>query len=433
MSVLVYEWITYLVEALISGTFLLNILQSTQRKIWHILLWCELVTLVLVVTPNAIVLRLGVLAILEFAFVLCMFADSAKKKILAFLFKEGLILVSALLSYAIFALLVGGEVSFFNGCRGENCTFCLFYLLCFSVTVSVVFQFTKERNNAAFLWTVGTLVAVGVGEALSVLALAASVNELSVVRGYWFAIAAVICMVAGNISIGLLAPYLLRQMSLSNNIDFGKELSSMEYKYYELSVENEKRLRTIRHEIANQIQTMYALLQSGDSQRGLELIDELRSRYALVDQMVFCDNPVINIIFSNKKNEAERFGIDMQIHIKDALGRLPISDYDLSTVICNLLDNAIRGCVCSEQSHPRLVVEVAKKNHYLVLRVLNTCLMHMSFEGTDRIETTKEHTVTRGFGMPLIAGIAKKYKGDFVASAQNGIFTATVVMSLKES
>lgn len=431
MNIAVYEWIVYLVEALISGIFLLNMLKPMHRKIPHMILWCECVALVLVVTPAFTLVRVGVLVIAELLFCLLMFDDAWLRKLLVFLFKQSMVLVSALLSYAIYALLVDDTVSFITSCRDENCTYCLFYLLFLSITVSVVFQFTKERDNAAFLWTIGTQVVAAFGEALGILAVAVADGGAISTRGSWFVIVAVVCLAVANISIGLLAPYLLRRISLSNNIDFGKELSSMEYKYYELSVENEKRLRTIRHEIANQIQTMYALLQSGDSQRGMKLMDELKARYALVDQMVFCDNPVLNIIFSNKKNEAEKFHIDTQIHIKDDLGRLPITDYDLSTVICNLLDNAIRGCVCSEQSHPRLVVEVLKKNQYLVLRVLNSCRMNMNIEGADRIETTKDHTVTRGFGMPLIAGIAKKYRGDFVVSAQNGIFTATVVMSLK--
>ena len=55
----------------------------------------------------------------------------------------------------------------------------------------------------------------------------------------------------------------------------------------------------------------------------------------------------------------------------------------------------------------------------------------MTIENTDRIETTKSNSQTHGFGMPIIAGIVKRYKGDFVVSAQNGLFTATAIMSIK--
>jgi len=147
--------------------------------------------------------------------------------------------------------------------------------------------------------------------------------------------------------------------------------------------------------------------------------------------MVYCNNPVVNIILANKKSEAEEKNIETHIKVKESLDNIPITDFDLSTVICNLLDNAIRGCVCSEQSHPRLIVEILQKNQYLVIRVLNSCKVSMHVESTDTIETTKSTTQMHGLGMPIIAGIAKKYRGDFAVSAQNGIFTATVVLSMK--
>ena len=54
-------------------------------------------------------------------------------------------------------------------------------------------------------------------------------------------------------------------------------------------------------------------------------------------------------------------------------------------------------------------------------------------ENTDTIVSTKSDSMLHGLGMPIILSVAKKYKGDFIASAQNGIFTATVIMSMKNS
>ena len=55
----------------------------------------------------------------------------------------------------------------------------------------------------------------------------------------------------------------------------------------------------------------------------------------------------------------------------------------------------------------------------------------MIVESTDRIETTKSNSQTHGFGMPIVSSVTKRYKGDFIVSAQNGIFTATAVLSIK--
>lgn len=433
MSPLLYEIIVYFVEALLSGIFLINMLEEKYHKILHVALWCEIVIIAMLCTPSFSVLRIGLMALLEFAYTYFMFEDKPKKRIWVFLFKELLLLTASVASYAVYSLCIDEHTAYLTSCRSENCTYCLLYLLMFSVLISIVFQFTKERKGVEFPWVIGTQVVIGFGEATAILAVATASDGVINSRNSWFIIVATVCMVAANISIGMLAPYLLRKVTLSTNLDYGKELSSMEYKYYEMSVENNKKLRAIRHDISNHIQTAYSLFSNGETQRGMELINELRARYALVEQMVYCNNPVINIILSNKKNESEEKNIETHIRVKEDLDNIPITDFDLSTVICNLLDNAISGCICSDQSRPRLIVEILQKNQYLVVRVLNSCKIGMNIESTDSIETTKTNSTTHGLGMPIIAGIAKKHRGDFVVSAQNGIFTATVIMSLKKN
>ena len=231
----------------------------------------------------------------------------------------------------------------------------------------------------------------------------------------------------GNIII----PQTVNQISLFKTHDFGQKLTEMEYQYYQISLENTKKVKEMHHDISNHIQIVYSLFENGESQKGLEILKELRARYNNIDQIQYCNNPVINIILLTKISEAKKNGIETNVNIKDSLENLHIPDIDLSTVICNLLDNAIRGCLCSGIQTPKLVVEILCKNQYLVIRVLNTCSLDMYFENVDSLKTTKTETQTSGFGMSIILRTVKKYKGDFSATAQNGMFAATAIMSLK--
>ena len=129
MSPLLYEVIVYLVEALISVIFLLNMLEEKNRKLFHITLWCEIVVAAMLITPSFSIIRIAVLAILEFVYTYFMFEDKPKKKIGVFLFKEALIFIASISSYAIYSLFVDRHVDFFSSCRSENCTYCLLYLL----------------------------------------------------------------------------------------------------------------------------------------------------------------------------------------------------------------------------------------------------------------------------------------------------------------
>lgn len=431
MSPLLYEVVVYSVEALISGIFILNMLHARYIKALQLVLWCEAVFVVMLLTPSFSVARICAIAVIEFVLTLTLYENKLRHKLLFFALKELIMVLSSVVSFGIYSALIKADATFFSSCTDENCTYCLIYLLLFSVFSSICLQFAKGKINIELPWVIGTQLVIGIGEVTSILAIALLSSGTIDSGKEWFAIVALVCMVSANVSIGILAPYLLRKISMINSIDYGTELGSMEYKYYEKSVENEKRLREIKHDISNHIQTIYSLIKNGENQRGLEFIEELKVKYSHIDNLVYCNNPVVNIILSNKKAEAEQYNIETNITVKESFDNIKISDFDLSTVFCNLLDNAIRGCICSEQSHPKLIVEILQKNCYLVIRVLNSCRINMVVDSTDRIDTTKTQGTTHGFGMPVIASIARKHKGDFIASAQNGIFTATVIMSVK--
>ena len=431
MSAFWYEIVIYICEALISGMFLLNLLKRKHNFILTLLLWCQIVVLLMIVTPSFSLIRIVVIALAELGFICVMYEDKMKTKFCYFFVKETLLVFSSVVSFCIYAGITERKVSFPESCNSHNCTYCLLYVLVLSVITSIIYQLVKKRKGVEIPWVIGTQIVIGFGECAAVVAVGLSTGSVIDAEYSGLVILSVLFMVAANISIGSLASFLLDQAFESRDITFGKEISSMEYRYYEMSVENDKKIRAIKHDISNQIQTVYSLFKNGEEKKGFEMIGNLKEKYANVDQIIYCENPVINIILSNKRRDAEEKGIETHIRIKDSLESITVTDYDLSTVICNLLDNALAGCINSEQTRPRIVVELLCKNQYLVLRVLNSCKVSMNIEDTDNIETTKSSSQNHGIGMSIIAGIAKKYRGDFVVSAQNGIFTATVVLSMK--
>ncbi len=432
MNTIVYEIIICFFQSVISGVFFLNLLEEKYSKRLVFLLWCELMTGISVITNSRnTVIRFVLLAITSILFIILCFEDKNQKKVAVYLSESGVNLISAVISFLMHNIISENKYSFIDSVSSLNYTFRLLYLILFSFLISVIFQFIRKVRGIELSWILGTQVIIGLGECAAVLAVASFHSGEIEAKDSIIILIATGCMVIANLSIGILAPYFIKQVSMAKNIDYGNELSGMEYKYYEISVENDKKIREMRHDISNQIQTIYSLIKNGEKEESLNLINELKDRYSKVERLVYCENSVVNVILLNKKVEAEKQGIETHITIKESLKDLPIADFDLSTVICNLVDNAIRGCLCSEQSHPRLIIEILYKNNYLVIRVLNSCKVGMIVESTDRIETTKSNSQTHGFGMPIVSSVTKRYKGDFIVSAQNGIFTATAVLSIK--
>ena len=210
-----------------------------------------------------------------------------------------------------------------------------------------------------------------------------------------------------------------------------QRVSEMEYEYYRIAMENERKTRRMYHDISNYIQTIQALVENGEHAKGIQLMDELNKTFANIRQVVYCDNPVVNIILRTKVEEADKHGIETRITVKDSLKDMQIADIDITKVICNLLDNAIRGCIVSGSSHTKLVIEIYRRNRYLVIRVLNSCDMKLHIESAEKLQSTKNGDRTGGFGMTIVSLTVKKYKGDFEVNAANGLFTATAIMLLE--
>ena len=147
MNPFLYEIIVYLVEALISVFFLINMLEEKHHKVLHMMLWCELVVVTMLCTPSFSIIRICVVTIIEFIYTYIMFDDKPKRIIGVFLFKEALLMTASMVSYALYSLLNDARIAFFASCRSDNCTYCLLYLLLFSVLTSIVLQFTKEHKG----------------------------------------------------------------------------------------------------------------------------------------------------------------------------------------------------------------------------------------------------------------------------------------------
>lgn len=428
---MIYRIIVSFLEAMISAIFIINLLPRKYHHLLQLGIWCTVSVSILLVTQSVFWLGRVLMIVTETLLCCLMYEERRIKCVLFYLLKEGTRLLSVGLTIWLYRYVSSEGVGFFGAFGEENIACFLLYLIVYSVLAAMVLHFRRDEMGVHVPWIVGTQAVLLAGETAAITAVVKASETGIDMKHTPFAVLAAFFMVIANISIGILIPYLLKKISMANNMVLGRELSNMEYKYYEKSVENEKKMQMIRHEIANQIQTAYAMFQSGENQRGLEFINDLKLQYEMVDPIVYCSNPLLNIILTNKKSEAENKEIEFQTRIKQDLENIGIPDFDLSTVICNLLDNAIRGCECSGQSNPKLTIEILEKNQYLVIRVLNSCKVSMNIENTERIKTTKNNSQAHGLGMPIIAGITRKYRGDFIVSAKNGLFTATVVMSLK--
>ena len=103
--------------------------------------------------------------------------------------------------------------------------------------------------------------------------------------------------------------------------------------------------------------------------------------------------------------ESERKGISFEYDVKLAnLGF--VEDYDLVTIVGNLLDNALEAA--EQSAEKKITLNTAKVNTYDSLTVTNSCDTPLD----KNLKTTKKNKHMHGLGIKSIQKAVKKYEGE---------------------
>ena len=78
-------------------------------------------------------------------------------------------------------------------------------------------------------------------------------------------------------------------------------------------------------------------------------------------------NYILDITLNSRLSEALERGIQVDIIRADAPPSLPMKDTDLSSILLNALDNAIRACNDSSNKNPWIRLDLHKKTILLFI------------------------------------------------------------------
>jgi sensor histidine kinase regulating citrate/malate metabolism len=124
--------------------------------------------------------------------------------------------------------------------------------------------------------------------------------------------------------------------------------------------------------------------------------------------------------------EAERKQIQMELE-----GSIPaavhISDYDLCTIISNLLKNAIEACdkIISDEHEKRITVRTGVFQSQLYIQCRNSMQLQSTQNALNLISSKKD-IHNHGIGTKNIEDSVKKYHGIYDHYIENGWFVTEI-------
>lgn len=218
---------------------------------------------------------------------------------------------------------------------------------------------------------------------------------------------------------------IFRYMAQSEHTNRMKQLQANE-RFLQAQVESYKKIgenaRQTRHDFRHHTMVVAEYARNKDYQAILSYLSEYNDKEREKYQETFCMNQAADTVLSAYASRCEQGGIEFNADIR-LDNTEEVSDYDLVTILANVLENAVNGCMKTEKES-RVEISVGLKGSKIVIVCKNTCMQDILFEN-DR-PVNKMHD---GIGVESIVNTAAKYNGAVDFSVSDKVFICRIILN----
>lgn len=219
---------------------------------------------------------------------------------------------------------------------------------------------------------------------------------------------------------------------VAENVDLKKQMAEIQHDY-ELQkdmadeiVNMRQQSRTLKHDMKNHTLVILSYLEKNQieeaKQYTSEILDKLNAMYTYIS----VGNALLNFIINSKLSKAKELGLEIKAEIEN----LPFSymdSIDFSSLLSNILDNAMEAAVDSERK--MLGVTIAHKKGFDTIAVKNS-IDQSVLERNPELKTSKTEQ-GHGLGIRQIRAIVEKYDGELDIYEEQGWFCVFVALPEK--
>lgn len=197
------------------------------------------------------------------------------------------------------------------------------------------------------------------------------------------------------------------------------EVENTNYKLIEDSYSN---MRKLKHDMANQIDVIYNLIEKSDRESAKEMLNRFSQNVKHLGTICYTSEPIIDSILNIKLQEACNLQIKVARRIN--VSEFKLDKFELCRVLGNALDNAIEGCQRSKADNPHIYVSMQQFEDKIAVEISN------SSDNVDLndIKTSKENKAAHGIGMKSIKMSVEKMNGHLSYCCKEGVFSLKMVL-----
>lgn len=188
------------------------------------------------------------------------------------------------------------------------------------------------------------------------------------------------------------------------------------------------------HDRKHHIQILRNFLADGKTEKAIAYLDDIllsigsqRTEYTKnfdeYSEFLLSGNDIIDYVLAEKKAEADKKNIVMEIQISVLPAVVPIRSGDLCCLLSNAIDNAI------ESADRHIRIRIASHGEMLIFKIENDCKKIPQFQN-GKLVSLKKDAAKHGYGIPIMEEIVKQYQGYITYDFDQSFFRLQILLNL---
>lgn len=234
--------------------------------------------------------------------------------------------------------------------------------------------------------------------------------ELSLSLDWMISISAILMLVI-NLIIFAINIYNQRKNADYTEMQLLLQKENYSAAYYKMLLQQSENQSILIHDIKKHLHSIALLNEQGETRKISDYIERIIHSSDLQDNVHICDHEMLNSIICRYKKQCQENNIEFRTDIRSGTANF-LNDDDLTSLFCNLLDNAVESASLMPNAFIELNLNNQKNTPYTILTMSNSCRKNPFSPDTGHLVSSKLDKSKHGFGMKSVRRIVKRYMGN---------------------